>query len=431
MQHARHLGIPSGRNREQVRGHLLGGRPGIHQHSRRASVLEFAITRREIPIDRVADERMHEAQRRLGAQDLGASEGASRRRHVGLVEAGERSDGRDVGGVTEDGDGLGDPNGRVGQAGQAQQHRAGERAGPDLAHRRGAGSRGVDAVGGQRRQELAEEQRVAAGHLVAGGGERGVGIRAETVAHQVGRRGRGQRGRPQHGRRRVLHDLGEQPLVGARLVRADRRDHEHRRPLEPVREIGEEAQRRRVGPVQVVDGKDERAVCGQVERQPVEAVEHREAPGLVVGGLRRRRRPEDGPARRRSPNEGAVPLRPGHGRLKELADDAERKLALELGGAGSQDSAVLGRRPAGRLEQRGLSDAGRGVDHDQPPVPGSRRRDRGVEPFDLATPFVQNPGGHRRASYGRARRASGRLAAQAGSARPAGARGYLPAAWDT
>ena len=49
-----------------------------------------------------------------------------------------------------------------------------------------------------------------------------------------------------------------------------------RRPSRRGREVIEEAQRLRVGPVQVVDGEGDRRAVGEVVQEPVQAVQHRE-----------------------------------------------------------------------------------------------------------------------------------------------------------
>ena len=54
--------------------------------------------------------------------------------------------------------------------------------------------------------------------------------------------------------------------------------------LEPVGEVGEEAQRRAVAPVEVVDDEQQGRVGGEVQRQPVEPVERGE--GDVAGRSR-------------------------------------------------------------------------------------------------------------------------------------------------
>jgi hypothetical protein len=90
-----------------------------------------------------------------------------------------------------------------GQARQPEPHRARDgvrRYSFDNTDRR-RGRR--DAVARQRAQQLAQEQRVAAGRMVAGETERLLGFRAELSAHQFGNRTHSQRVRPLDRRRRV------------------------------------------------------------------------------------------------------------------------------------------------------------------------------------------------------------------------------------
>ena len=71
MQHAGGPLVGPRRQHQQVGGHALGRGAGLGQQPRRALVVQLALARRELLVDRVPDQRVHEAQRRLGAQDLG------------------------------------------------------------------------------------------------------------------------------------------------------------------------------------------------------------------------------------------------------------------------------------------------------------------------------------------------------------------------
>jgi len=68
-----------------------------------------------------------------------------------------------------------------------------------------------------------------------------------------------------------------------RLARSDRGEREDRKLGDPPRQVGEEPQARRVRPVRVVDGEDERARLREVGYEPVEPVDRRD-------GIRGRRR---------------------------------------------------------------------------------------------------------------------------------------------
>ena len=131
---------------------------------------------------------------------------------------------------------------------------------------------GVEAAvaADRRARQLAQQERVPAGRGVAGAALRVVGARREPPDH-----GRGavlaQRLQVEQGavRRRVAAERLER-LV--RLLRAARDDERDGDPLEPVREVDQDVERRAVGPVGVVDEQGQRPVRRQVRGQPVEGV---------------------------------------------------------------------------------------------------------------------------------------------------------------
>ena len=111
---------------------------------------------------------------------------------------------------------------------------------------------GRDTLVLQGAQQLAQQQRVARRHPVARAHE-GLRTVAETLPHQrPGRLGR-ERRRPQQGQRGVEGDLREQRVVGLLLAGAPREDDQHGQALEPLDEVGEEAERCAVTPLHVVD----------------------------------------------------------------------------------------------------------------------------------------------------------------------------------
>ena len=75
---------------------------------RGARVQQLALAERQALVDGVADERVHEPGRRLGAQDLGPRERGHRARDLRLVEPGDAGHGGQVGALAEHGDGAGD-----------------------------------------------------------------------------------------------------------------------------------------------------------------------------------------------------------------------------------------------------------------------------------------------------------------------------------
>ena len=104
----------------------------------------------------------------------------------------------------------------------------------------------------------------------------------------------------------------------------------------------------------------------------------------------------------------------GKRRLEELADDAERELALELGAPRAQHPHAAARPPLPhRGEQRRLPDAGRPLDDDEPAAPGAGLVQGAVDPRQLVAPLEQRSGGpgppHKRRAYSPATEKSGGL----------------------
>ena len=374
------------RSREQVRRDLLGRGSGVAQHARRLLVLQLALAERQLLVHGVAHERVHEADRQVRPQDLGARKRARGVGHARLVEAGERRDDRERGALGQDGDRAGDRDRVLGQPREPHDHSARDRSRADLEHHLGVGGVRPHAVGLERGQELAQEERVAARGAVAGGAERVVGLGAEPLADELADRLGAEGGGPDGDRRRLVGDLGEQRRVGARLAAAHGGRHEDRLALEAPRQVGEEAQRGAVAPVQVVDGQHERLLGGQVERHPVEPVQRGER-HVAIGG--RLRCAEDRGRRRRRAGQRALGARPvgDHG-LEQLPHDAERELALELRPAARQHQrAVPGGPSPGVGEQRALADPGRTLDQHGAALAAGRgldeRDERGHFPLAL------------------------------------------------
>ena len=256
----------------------------------RARVQELALARPAARVDGVAHERVHEAGRRLGAQDLGARERAiapatcASARPVSAATAGRSAPSPSTATARATARGL------ARQPREPQQHRAATIAREPIARTTSAcaASGCTPSVSSAR-----SSWRTSSGlPPVLRGTPRGRRRRARRRAprDELGRRpaaaGRARRGRSP-GRWR------SRPAARRRVGLAVRtgRD-EHGLALEPPHEVGEEAQRRPVAPVQVVDLEQQRALGREVERQPVEAVQRGE--GGVAGGApsrRRRRRP--------------------------------------------------------------------------------------------------------------------------------------------
>ena len=192
-----------------------------------------------------------------------------------------------------------------------------------------------------------------------------------------------------------MADLRDQRGIRARVGAAERGAHQRGHVLEPAREVGEEAQRRPVAPVQVVHRQQHRPVRGHVRGQPVEAVERREGGvgdhpvGARVRGL------EDRPRGRGGAGQPALASLPvGERRLEELPHDPERELALELAATrGEHPHVVLLRRPPKLREQPALTDARRTLHQREPAAPARGVLEHGTERLELAVSFQKQLGG--------------------------------------
>ncbi len=210
--------------------------------------------------------------------------------------------------------------------------------------------------------ELAGEERVAAAGGVQGGQHLRRGNDVLPRA-QLPRRLARQRLRQQAPAVAGGRQLGERPAAIGGRARGD--DEQDRQVGDAAREVRDEAQRRQVGPLRVVDRDQQRAVGGQVGRHPPQRVqgarERRVRPGVVVGSTleRRERRP------RRSGQQRVADLAAvaRDRSLDELAHDRPRDRALELVADRPQaaEAAQLGQRARIGDEPR-LADARRALD---------------------------------------------------------------------
>ena len=353
-----------------MRGDLFARRLPRLELAGGALVGHLPLARRDVAVDGVAHQGVHEAERVCVAQHLGARQQGDRRRDLALGQVGESGDGRQLGGVAEHRDGAGDRRAVPRELGQAHQDHARHGARPDGGDRVGVRGVGSHAVALQGAQQLAQQQRVAVRRAVACGNEGVVARLAEPLPHEVGHRFDVEGLRPHLHRGEVVDQLGQQPVHVVPLTRAQGRREQHGQALEPAQQVGEEPQRAGVAPLQVVDGEQQRTVGGQVDRQPVEAVQHREgAVGTLVccvgvrvehtGGRR------CGTGEQRGTSRGV-----GEGGFEQLADRPEAELALHLAAARvERRHAVLGRHPLRLAEQAALPDAGRPFDQGEPALP--------------------------------------------------------------
>jgi len=182
-----------------------------------------------------------------------------------------------------------------------------------------------------------------------------------------------------------------------RTGRDDERDVQF---FEPREQEGQVTKGCCVRPVRIVDDHAERAVCGEVRAQPVEAVEDRER-GVDARKGRTVRRCAWEPEQTGC-HAGSVlhqidtfELRCLDERgLEQLPHHAEGEIDLHLGRARPQDAhSALCRCSARRGEQRRLADPGRPFDHHEPAAPRASVGQRRLDPRQLIVPLEERFGG--------------------------------------
>src|SRR5205823_3223570 len=144
-------------------------------------------------------------------------------------------------------------------------------------------------------------------------------------------------------------------------------------PVEAALQVRQPAQRRAVGPVDVVDRDQRRPAERQVRGDPVQPVQRGEGDaGRVVVVRVELTDLEQGRGARSRTVEQLLPfLRRGRGqeRLEQLADDAVRELVLELAAAGRENREAGPGRRGPRLENEPrLADAGTALNGDEATV---------------------------------------------------------------
>ncbi len=212
------------------------------------------------------------------------------------------------------------------------------------------GDPGVRARLAQVQDHLLDEERVARGLLAQPRGEIVAAVLAEAVADE-----RGDVVRAEAGERdalvqalaaQVAERRGER-VRARQLALAVGADDEQRRGARRADEVGEQQQRAAIGPVQVVEGEDDRAAAA-----PQRGVDGLEQPPPRAGRVVPRRR-RVGPRRAEGLDEGLV----GRDRLLEAAAGADRR----AGAVGPR--AQLG-------HEAGLADPRLAADEDEPPLAG-------------------------------------------------------------
>ena len=233
-----------------------------------------------------ADDRVPVGESAVVLEDVGAQQGGGHRGRGGHVDPGQRRRAPQIGACPEDRYRLGERGGCGRERRQPQQDAARDDLRRHMPDGRGGRRRGLDCIGAQVTRQLVQQERVAAGHLVAGTAQRVGGTLVVRLADERGAAGRAQRRRVQQRDGRRGRESAEQVPMAARLASrgTSRGEQQQREPLQARREVGEEAQRRLVAPMQVVDDEGQRRAFGKRDGQPVEAVDARERRLRVVVG---------------------------------------------------------------------------------------------------------------------------------------------------
>ncbi len=244
----------------------------------RAPVQPRAPGGRELAVDRLADQRVREAipADRVGRLDQHAlGQGVVHGLEQSLaVEAGDPLERVELE--------LGPEHGRGGQRGPLELVQAPHPAQQEV----------LDALGHARLQlrlgpahELLDEERVALGPV--GHGPQGAGAeRNPALAHELGHRvGRQPRERHllEHAGAAQLGDGAGQRIVLAHLELAVGAEHEQGRVPQGARELAQQQQRGRVGPLQVVEHEDGGPSAGGLAQERGHGVEQRVAVAVAAG----------------------------------------------------------------------------------------------------------------------------------------------------
>ena len=230
-------------------------------------------------------------------------------------------------------------------------------------------ARGVARSAGNLGQQLAQVERVSPGSSPAGVNERAGSGGAEGPLDQRADTLPCERSGPYH--RGVCLDLGPRHLVGPRFAVARGHRDQHGEPFQPPSQVGEELERRCVGPLPIVDRQHERLPLREVGDEPEKGVER---PGqlapdelLIAAG-----QAKDPGRRRGGAGEKRVTVArigPSQPRFEQLAHHTKGDVALEHPATCPHDIEA-GSLPPKHVEEPGLADAGRALDEDDLTVRG-------------------------------------------------------------
>nr|WP_028655916.1 hypothetical protein [Nocardioides sp. J54] len=329
-QDRHHLRVPAGWHRQQVRRHPLVGSAARAQQRRGVAVQLCAQHGRHVALHGRGDELVPERQGLPVSEEAFVHERHHHLHGVARRQAGERRDVVEEGVRAEDGDGVGEPPRRLPEAAQPGRHRPQHGVGDELPDPVDRACRvGREALGAQRRQQLAHHERVAAGDVAARRGEllrRAPEVRAHQLADRLG----SQRWRLDHPRTRIRRQPADQVPVAVVGVEPVRQGDDHAHVLEPEGEAGERAQAGTVAGLDVVHRQQHAAgVLGrQVVHEPRDALDHGRRRLLARGGARGIRGEERAARCSRSGEQARAGLRVG--RVDQAAEQLPRRTEREV-----------------------------------------------------------------------------------------------------
>ena len=386
-----------------MRGDPLGSGVLRGEHARRALVAGRARGRRQLLVDRAADDRVHELQRRgVSARIRPARRASAASAACAVVEVRERGGVPDQRAVAHDRRRAGELLGGSREAGEPRADRRDDAVGRGAEHIARRARRRPRAARPRARAGRTGSRPSARGRCgTAASGPRGRRrARASADASSLSARGRNSAGAPPSASISATAAPPGSPSGRAATTSSTGTW------LEPVPEVGEEPQRRGVGPMRIVDEQRQRPAAGEVGRQAVEAVQDGER-SLRPERQEGRARPA---GRRAAPPHGAPrPRRPRASPSWTAGSSSCRTTPNPNARSSSVPRAASGVSPASRASaraaatQRGLADPRRTL-HDhrtpftrrRPPrqPPGSRqapRSARGARPARRASPADSAP----------------------------------------
>ena len=342
------------------------------QRARQRQVERRPLAGQQVVLHDLAQERVPEAVAAVvvGDEDVAVDGLAQRVAQRALVEAAGPGQQRMVGPLA-DGDEPQDLLRGLGQVLDAQHQRVAQRV------RRGAAA--VEPGG----EQLLAVQRVAARARPQPLEQVGLGRRAEDVGELAGELLAGQRLERDAAGARVALDLGQQRaqrVAAVQLVGPVGADQEHALGHQAARQEGERRPRRAIGPVQVLDQEQHRALLAERVEQREQTLEQSRL-GAVLGLRGDRREPGEERRDRRAD-------RLGQGRVARAGERAQRGDERHVGQlalaevhavAGQHQRAAVGRLALELGEQARLADARlAGQEHDRGPLVGGLG-ERGLE----------------------------------------------------